>query len=56
MIKEIPASEQGAFTQLLDGKVTKGIASGMIEQLKQKVDESVPPTAKTDTADNVAPF
>jgi len=56
LIKEVPASEQDAFNQLLNGKVTKGIASGMIEQLKQKVDENVPPVAKTDTAKDVAPF
>lgn len=55
LISELPLSEQDAFKQLIAGKVNKGTASGLINQLKAKIDENEP-VAKTDTAPQEAPF
>jgi len=55
LISELPISEQDAFKQLIAGKVNKGTASGLINQLKAKIDENEP-VAKTDTAPQEAPF
>ena len=55
LISELPLSEQDAFKQLIAGKVNKGTASGLINQLKEKIDENEP-VAKTDTTPEEAPF
>ena len=55
LIAELPLSEQDAFKQLISGKVNKGTASGLINQLKAKIDENEP-VARTNTAPEEAPF
>tara|TARA_R100001460_G_scaffold102959_1_gene147910 strand:- start:8169 stop:8615 length:447 start_codon:yes stop_codon:yes gene_type:complete len=55
LISELPLSEQDAYKQLIAGKVNKGTASGLINQLKEKIDENEP-VAKTNTAPEEAPF
>ena len=55
LICELPLSEQDDFKQLIAGKVNKGTASGLINQLKEKIDENEP-VAKTDTTPEEAPF
>ena len=55
LIAELPVSEQDAYKQLIAGKVNKGTASGLINQLKEKIDENEP-VARTDTSPSEAPF
>jgi len=55
LISELPLSEQDAYKQLIAGKVNKGTASGLINQLKEKIDENEP-VAKTNTTPEEAPF
>ena len=51
----MPVSEQDAYKQLIAGRVNKGTASGLINQLKEKIDENEP-VARTDTSPSEAPF
>ena len=55
LIKELPLSEQDAFQQLVSGQVTKGVASGLIEQLKGKIDDNEP-VARTPKSSAEAQF
>jgi hypothetical protein len=55
LIKELPLSEQDAFKQLVSGQVTKGVAHGLIEQLKGKIDDNEP-VARTPKSSAEAQF